>query len=75
MARSSRANMVLEILTAGFEVHWHVLESGRNRHGAPFSHVYDGLIDTLAITVREIAENMDMPFVIFRMLPPWVGTN
>ena len=41
----------------------------------PFSRVYDGLIHTLAITVREIAEDMNMPFVTFQILPYWVGTE
>ena len=36
---------------------------------------HDGPIHTLAITVREIAEYMDMPFVTFQMPPYWVGTN
>ena len=77
MARSSRSNTVFEMHTAGCGVHWHILESVRKRHGAPapFSCVYYGLIDTQSITVREIAENMNMPFDTFHMLPLWVGTD
>ena len=75
MATFSRANTVLEIPMAGCGVHLHVLGSVRSRHGAPFSRVYDGLTHTLAITVREIAEYMNMQFVTFQMLPYWVGSD
>ena len=41
----------------------------------PFSNIYAGLVDTLAISVREVCGNMDMPFVTFQMLDSWVGTD
>ena len=74
MARYSRANTVIGIHTSGVEfigMFWSQVETDTV---PPFSRVYDGLIDTLAITVREIAEHMNMLFVTFQMLPLWVGT-
>ena len=42
---------------------------------APFSNIYEGLLDTLAITMREVVGNMNMPFITFQMLDSWVGND
>ncbi len=41
----------------------------------PYSAIYHGLLDTLAITLREICGNMRMPFVTYQMVPTWVSSD
>lgn len=41
----------------------------------PYAANYHGLLDTLAITLREICGNIRMPFVTYQMVPSWVGAD